>query len=326
MPSRKIEQQLEALSGLRAQGLTGQTVSALRTALGDRSNVVVAKAAKITADLGIQALIPDLLSAFDRLFENPKESDAQCWGKNAIAKALKDLGHSSSQEFLRGLEHIQMEPVWAGEEDTATVLRGICALALVQCADVMRQDVMRHLVNTLRDAIATVRLDAVRALEQMEGEEAALLLRLKALLGDEEPGVIGQALESLLRLEHAAAVPFVAKFLHSGGDIAEETALALGASRLPAALDVLKQTWRDERFLLPQDVLLSAISSSRQESAIEFLLDIVRTGREPEALAAITALALHRGSGEIRAQVAAAVESRNESAIKEKFRSEFEQP
>jgi hypothetical protein len=326
MPSRKIEQQLDVLSGLRAHGPTEQTIAALRTALGDRSNVVVAKGAKIATDLGIKALVPDLLSAFARLFENPRQSDPQCWGKNGIAQALKDLGHSGSQEFLRGLEHVQMEPVWGGEQDTATVLRGICALALVQCADITRHDAMRNLVNTLADAIGTVRMDVVRALEQMDGEEAALLLRLKALLGDEEPAVIGQALESLLRLEHAAAAPFVAKFLHAGGDVAEEAALALGASRLPAALDVLTQTWSDERFLFPQDVLLRAISSSRQESAIEFLLDIVRTGREREAVAALAALALHRGSEEIRAQVAAAVESRNEPAIREKFRSEFQQP
>lgn len=121
MPSRKIEQQLEALSGLRAQGPTEQTSAALRAALADQANVVVAKAAKIAADLGMSALLPDLVSAFDRMFENPRESDPQCWGKNAIAKALKDLGHSSSQEFRRGLKHVQMEPVWGEQEDTATV-------------------------------------------------------------------------------------------------------------------------------------------------------------------------------------------------------------
>jgi hypothetical protein len=323
MPSRKIEQQLDALTGLRAQGPTEQTIGALRAALTDRANVVVAKAAKIAADLGITALLPDLVAAFDRMFENAAQTDPQCWGKNAIAKALKDLGHSSAQEFLRGVQHVQMEPVWGGQEDTATVLRSTCALALVQCTDISRQHVMRHLIDTFVDPTATVRADIARTLEQMEGEEAALLLRLKALIGDQEPAVTGQVLESLLRLEHAAAVAFVAKFLHSGGDVAEEAALALGASRLTAALETLKQTWSNERFLLPQDVLLRAISSSRQESAIEFLLDIVRTGREREAISALAALELHRASSEIRAQVAAAVESRPEPTIRERFRKEL---
>lgn len=184
---------------------------------------------------------------------------------------------------------------------------------------------MRHLIDTFVDPTPTVRADVARTLEQMEGEEAALLLRLKALLPDKEPAVTGQVLESLLRLEHAAAVPFVAKFLRSGGDVAEEAALALGASRLTAALEVLKQTWSNERFLLPHDVLLRAISSSRQESAIEFLLNIVRTGREREAISAIAALELHRASAEIRAQVAAAVENRPEPTIRGRFRKEYSQ-
>jgi hypothetical protein len=324
MPSRKIEQQLEKLSGLRDHAPYHDTVAALRSALANPVNVVVAKAARIVADLGLHSLLPELLSAFDRLFENPKQTDPQCWGKNALAKALKDLGHAGSHEFLRGLNHVQMEPVWGGQEDTATVLRSICALALVQCTDITRPAAMRHLVDTFTDDTAPVRADIARTLEQMEGEEACLLLRLKALLGDKEPPVTGQVLESLLRLEHDAAVPFVAKFLDAGGDVAEEAALALGASRLPAALDLLKQTWTNSRILVPEDVLLRAISTSRQESAIHFLLEIVRTGREREAIAALAALELYRGSNEICAQIASAVESRNEPAIHDRLRLGFE--
>ncbi|HEX3681568.1 MAG TPA: hypothetical protein VHU83_03425 [Bryobacteraceae bacterium] len=323
MPSRKIEQQLEKLSGLHAHVPDEPTLAALREALANPVNVVVAKAARIAGDLGTRSLLPELLSAFHRMFENPRHTDPQCWGKNALAKALKDLGHAGSQEFLRGLHHIQMEPVWGGQEDTATVLRGACALALAQCTDITRQDVMRHLIEAFTDETATVRADIARALEQMEGEEACLLLRLKALLGDKEPAVTGQILESLLRLEHAAAVPFVAKFLKAGGEVAEEAALALGASRLPAALEILKQTWTDARILVPEDVLLRAIGTSRHESAIEFLLNVVREGREREAMAALAALVLYRGSPEIRAPVAAAVESRNEPALHEEFRRGF---
>jgi hypothetical protein len=324
MPSRKIEQQLEKLSGLRAHSSDPETLAALRAALANPVNVVVAKAARIAADLGMQSLVPGLLSAFYRMFENPKQTDPQCWGKNALAKALRDLGHAGSQEFLRGLNHVQMEPVWGGQQDTATVLRSTCALALVQCTDITRPAVMRHLIDTLTDETATVRADVARTLEQMEGEEACLLLRLKALLGDKESAVTGQVLESLLRLEHAAAVPFVATFLHAGGEVAEEAALALGASRLSAALDILKQTWTDARILVPEDVLLRAISTSRQESAIEFLLEIIQNGREREAIAALAALELHRGSTEILAAAASAVESRNEPAIHDAFRGAFQ--
>jgi hypothetical protein len=324
VPSRKIEQQLDALSALRAQGATEQTIAALRKALSSPINLAVAKAASIAADLALQPLLPDLRAAFHRRFDNPARTDPQCWGKNAIAKALKDLGHSESEDFLRGLHHIQMEAVWGGQQDTAAVLRSTCALALVQCTDITRRDTLRHLIDAFTDPFATVRTDIARALEQLEGPEPPLLLRLKARLGDEDSAVTGQVFESLLYLEHDAAVPFVAEFLHPHGAVAEEAALALGASRLPAALDVLKQTWTDSRMLIADDVLLRAISSSRQDAAIEFLLDLVRTGPEREALAAIGALELHRGSAEIRAKLAAEVESRNQPAIHDSFRNEFQ--
>jgi hypothetical protein len=341
MPSRKIEQQLDLLSGLRAQGPTEQTLTALRKALANPINVVVAKAATIAADLALQPLVPDLCAAFNRLFENPARTDAQCSGKSAIGQTLKDLGYSESNEFVRGLHHVQMEPVWGGQEDTAAPLRGTCALALVQCTDITRRDTLRHLIDALADPFATVRTDVVRALEQLEGHEAALLLRLKARAGDEDAAVTGQVLESLLHLEQEAAIPFVTEFLKHGGAVGdfeahrpiggrcalcEEAALALGASRLPAAVEVLKQTWAESRFLIPEDVLLRAISSSRQDSAIEFLLDIVRTGREREAIAAIDALELHRASPEIQEQLTRAVASRGETATQERFQRSTNPP
>src|SRR5262249_32966336 len=159
----------------------------------------VAKAAKLTLELEIHDLTPDLAGAFDRLFEKPVETDPQCWGKNAIAIALRDLGYQSSEPFLRGLRHVQMEPVWGGREDTAQALRAACCAALPQCGDLTRDDVLRHLVDAFTDASDKVRVDAARSLEHMGGADAALLLRLKARIGDKETHVIGQVFESLLR-------------------------------------------------------------------------------------------------------------------------------
>lgn len=140
MKNDRVEQQLENLRALRALGPTEAAVAVLRKALRDRVNVVVAKAAAITAEFQLQSLIPDLLEVFNRLFEKVRDTDPQCWGKNALAKALKDLGHSESAAFLRGMRHIQMEPVWGGEADTAAPLRGTCVLAVVQCIDIPREE------------------------------------------------------------------------------------------------------------------------------------------------------------------------------------------
>ena len=67
-------------------------LAAVRKGLLDRVGLVVAKAAKIAAETQMHEALPDLVTAFNRLFEKPTERDPQCWGKNAIAKALMDLG------------------------------------------------------------------------------------------------------------------------------------------------------------------------------------------------------------------------------------------
>ena len=129
---RRFEEQLAALDGLRQQPSEAR-VEPLRKALGDRNNFVVARAADLVREFGLADLTPDLLKAFDRFFENPEKSDPQCWAKNAISRALAALELQEPEIFLRGMRHIQLEPVYGGRSDTAGTLRGTCALALVQC-------------------------------------------------------------------------------------------------------------------------------------------------------------------------------------------------
>ena len=292
MAVRNIEAQLEQLSRLRT-GTPAQAASPVRKALADRVNLVVAKAATIAGELLIRDLEPDLVCAFERLLEDPVKRDPQCWGKNAIAKALKELEYRESPVWLRGARHIQMEPVWGGQADTAATLRGICLLALVACTDLKREEILRHLVNALTEAAAPVRVDAARALAQMGGEEGALLLRMKARMGDSEPSVTGQTLESLLALERKEALPFVAEFLNPpGGEVAEEAALALGASRMAAAVELLREVWARTRHPEFRAVLLRALCISRDEQALVFLDDLAKNGREQDAADARAALAL----------------------------------
>jgi HEAT repeat protein len=310
MAHRKVEDEIEALNRFRDVP-PAEAVPALRKALGDRVNLIVAKAAKIATESRLHDLLPDLLAAFDRLMEKPAARDPQCWGKNAISKALVELEHPHAAPFLRGLAHVQMEPVWGGEEDTAPTLRGTCALALPACIDIGRAEVLRLLVNAVADPAVTVRADALRALAQMQGDEAILLLRLKARLGDVESHITGQVFDHLFQLEGAHALEFVAGFLFAKEDgVREEAAMALGSSRQPAAAARLTDTWdhqRDPQFRL---VLLRALSATRQPAALEFLLNLVRIGRIGDAAQALEALALHRDSPDIRRQVEEAASSR----------------
>jgi HEAT repeat protein len=293
MANDKVEKQLAALKSLREAGLTEQSTAQLRNALTDRVSLVVAKAAQICGELHAIALFPDLKAAFEQMFES---KDAQCWAKNALAKTLKDLGLQESAFFLRGIRHVQMEPVWGGSEDTAATLRGICAMGLVQCTDLPRDEVLRCLIDALVDKVASVRGDAVRSLEQMGGREVLLLLRLKARLGDEEPRVAGEVLEAILHMEGQIAIPFVTGFLqHKNEEVADEAALALGASRLPQVFDPLKRAWEQR----PSPVYLRALSLSRLENALDFLLNLLEKGRRRDAEEALYALELHKGTEDV---------------------------
>ncbi|HTS28637.1 MAG TPA: hypothetical protein VMH81_22355 [Bryobacteraceae bacterium] len=321
MAHRKIETEVEQLGKLR-EAPREEAIAGLRKALADRVNLVVAKAARLIAEMQLRELEPDLLRAFDRLFEKPAERDPQCWAKNAMANALRDLDYRESEPFVRGFRHVQLEASYGKPVDTATTLRGICLLSLPGCADLRREDILRFLVDGLTDEASTVRTEAARGLEQMEGEGGALLLRLKARLGDSEAAVVGQVFDSLLRLEGERGISFVAGFLQSSSEARDEAALALGSSRLEGGVVVLENTWESAKEPEYREVLLRALGLTRQERAREFLLRQVREGRGPDARAALEALAADRGSPELRRQAeAAAVEAGPE--IEARFRRLF---
>ena len=163
MANRRVEEEIERLSALREAGSGPATMAALRKALGGRIGLVVAKAAKVAAELEAREVVPQLVGAFERMFENPVERDPQCWAKNAIAKALTAMDYRESEPYLRGARHVQMEPVWGGQEDSATTLRGICLLGLVTCSDVRRETIFRVLVDAMADASRDVRAEIGRA-------------------------------------------------------------------------------------------------------------------------------------------------------------------
>ena len=312
MANRKVEEQIDTLSRLQEDGPEPATVTAVRKALRDRVGLVVAKAAKVAASLQLREVIPELLEAFDRLFEDATHRDPQCWGKNAIAKALGELDYRQGAPYLRGARHVQMEPVWGGQEDTAPILRGICLLSLIACSDIGREVVLRCLVDALVEPAQTVRTEAVRAIAEIGGDDSALLLRLKARAGDAESAVVGQAFDGVLRLEGPPAIPFVAGFLRTATEYVQaEAALSLGSSRLPAAVEALEEGWTGTRDPALREVIARAISASRQERGFVFLLDLVKNARPAESSMALEALKIHRESPEIWKRVEEAVRERN---------------
>ena len=288
MPAkRNFEEQLAALDAVRDMSEEDR-VTALRKALGHRNNFIVAKAADMVREFALAHLAPDLLAAFDRFFENPGKIDPQCWAKNAISRSLAALECEDADVFLRGMRHIQMEPVWGGSSDTAGTLRATCALALVQCRSLTDKDLLEHLLELLADKDKAVRAEAVRAIEQV-GSSASLLLRLRAVLGADEPEVLGACYSGILRTEGHSAIPWVGRFLAAADDAAAEAALAIAGTHSPEAFELLRVCFAKDGDPWWRSVLLSAIALTRQDAAIELLLDLV--GNEaPQAEAAIEAV------------------------------------
>jgi hypothetical protein len=148
----------------------------------------------------------------------------------------------------------------------------------VQCRSLSDTDLLQHLLELLGDKDKSVRVEAVRAVEQVGSPGAGLLLRLRAVLGADEPEVLGACYGGVLRLEGKSAIPWIARFLAGGDDLSAEAALAIAGDRSLESFRALRQ-----RFVAkpPSDpwfcsVLLSAIALTRQQEGFDFLLDLVR--------------------------------------------------
>jgi HEAT repeat protein len=325
--SRGFEKELAGLEALSealkaSPAPDAAQIEELRKALAHRNNCLVSKAAKLVGDAELFALLPEVLAAYDRFFIDAAKTDPQCWAKNALSKALVKLGHRTKDAYLRGMRHHQLEPVWGGQSDTAGALRGTCTHALVDCPGISDSDLLTALLEPLTDTDKTVRIEAARAIAQVGGVSAALLMRLRALLGKDEPEVLGAVYSALLSLEGASAIPLVAKALEDGDDTAAEAAFALADMRSPEALAALLARLRAGADGWFTSVLLSAIALTRLPEALDFLIAcIARDAREaPEAIEAIGRIA---PSAELRARVEKAVEQADSMRLQQAFRQHF---
>jgi HEAT repeat protein len=269
MSKQDIEANAAAIDALR--NTPEEAPALVKKALADRNNYLVSRAARVAGELHLVEMAPLMLAAFDRFMKDPAKTDPQCWAKNEIAKALKDLGHNDADVYLRGSRHVQMEPVWGGQVDTAGKLRGSCLLALIDCR-VDDVTLLNLLADALADPLKEVRVDAALALSHAGIPESCAVLRLKAKLGDPELEVTGQCLASLLALSPRDGVPFAAKFLDSEDDeLTLEAASALAQCHDEAVLGVLKAFWK--RKLAPEvrNGLRMILKASRYKD--EFELD-----------------------------------------------------
>ena len=322
--SRGFDNELATLEALAvelraAHAANTEQVEFLRKVLAHRNNYLVSKAARLAGDLELAQLLPDILTAFDRFFIDPVKTDPKCWAKEALAKALVKFGHRSKGEYLRGMRHHQLEPVMGGKADSAAVLRGTCAHALVDCPGISDADLLTALLEPLTDDDKTVRMEAARAIGNVGGVSAMLLMRLRAMQGNDQPEALGAVYSALLSLEGAAAVPLVAKALEAGDEAAGEAAFALSELRSAEALAALLARLRDSADPWFTTVLLSAIALTRLPEAVDFLLAKI-AGDNRDAADAIEAIARIAPGDELRARITEAVDQADSLRLRNALR------
>jgi HEAT repeat protein len=214
-----------------------------------------------------------------------------------------------------------MEGSFGPPVDAAAKLRGISALAL---ARTRHPSALDEIVSLLVDQWPEARAGAVRALAVNGGSAGALLLKLKILTGEREPDVLAECFSGLLSTAPERSLPLIAGFIDSEDiAVAEAALLALGSSRLPDALDLLKA--RQERTIGGplRKIALLAIAMIRSDTAIEFLLASLAECSPAMAEDVVAALALFRTNERVRSRVESVVAQRNEESTNEVFRQHF---
>ncbi len=317
---QSLEAKLARLREIRGEPSSPQALQALRTGLRDASNIVAAEAAEIAGLAHLTDLAPDLVAAFERFLDQPEKRDKQCRAKIAIVEALNKMEYGDEGFFLRGVRYTQPEPVWGGSQDSAVPVRVGCAFGLVR---LRYRGVLPLLVDMLVDREKAARVGAAQALAYSGTEAAGLLLRLKARGGDRDPAVISECFGGILELGPEQGVAFVAEFLTSEDEAIQEGALlALGSSRRPEALEVLKAFARRSAGDL-LEVAHVAMALLRLPAATDHLLALVADPSRAVAAAAIGALAVQRYDPHVRERSAAAVAATNDPVLQTVFENRF---
>lgn len=319
--SQDLDSKLQRLA-LVARDLPAESaLDEFRKALQSSNHTVVARAAQLAGRAKAYDLVPALVDAMARLVAMPAASDKGCTAKMAIARALEALDCQQYEPFLLGVKHIQLEPAYGEPVDTAAELRGECAITL---ARMHYPDIYFLALDLLFDKERNARLAAATVLGAIPGEASELLLRMKLRLPEEDPGVVQKCFAGLLNVNADRSWEFVERFLRSSdSQKAESAALAIGESHDERAYPTLRSAVDDIATSESKRVLLLAMVLTRNDQAVEYLLEQVKTGSPGRAALALEALSVNSADLRVREMVLDAVESRQDRRIDEVFRRCF---
>jgi len=312
-----IDRRLADLTALAKSSEPEQLIEALRRALTDKNNLIIARAALIAGEKNLAQLVPDLAASFHRLMD---KEDKGCTGSTAIIKALYEIGAAEEAVFIQGVQHVQMEATWGGKSDVAAELRGWSAMGLVRMAS---RRATEMIVPLLVDPEFQARVMGIRAAAYSGKDELMWLLRLKALMGDREIDATAECLSGLMRGWPRQCAEFVGSFIDRSDDLRQGALAALSESRSREAFAVLKNAF-DER-LDPnfRREIMEAMANLRREEAMDFLIGIIREGSAGTARDAIHALKAYRADQAIAARVKEAAAGHENLTIGDAVREIF---
>lgn len=318
----KMEERLAQIKALEGEApLAEEQVRLLRDAMGDASGVLIAAAARVSRKRMLPVLVPDLVRAFNDLLAKPAKVDKGCLAKASVAEALNALDYGDPEPFLHGVRYTQWEPAYGRTIETAGRVRAECAIGL---ARISYPRAAREILPLLMDVEPAARAGGVQALAYLGGDAGDQLLRLKALVGDERPAIIGECLSSLMKMDPAGSAEFVARFLESSDlSVVEEAAMALAGWQDPQVARILCKCRTSRTDSVFRERLLVPIAMTRCDEAIEVLEAVILDEPQDSALAALKAAAMHRHDPHWRDRFAKTVADREDPALSRAFEKEF---
>jgi HEAT repeat protein len=310
-----IEQALDDLAAVRKEPSSEASRERLAKGLASASNLVIAKAANLVREYKLAGHSEAMADAFAQLMLDPYKLDKGTAALTAIAQALLETraGAEAEPVYRAGVRHVQLDGPPA-ERDNAGQLRGYCGLGL---ADLKTRDAMTQLVDLLADPEPATRIAGARGLGRFGPADAGLVLRLKLRVGDLNADVLGECMTGMLLLDPSGSIAAVIERLsHEQPEVRDAAAMALGESRLTAALSPLCEHFAREADVQSRKMALLAIALLRSAAAVDYLVNVVASFPVNDAVAAVEALNLYRHDVSLRERVRVHVERRGEEPLK----------
>lgn len=309
LKSRSVANRLEAVRRSRLLSSEEKREMLLR-ALVDRSNLVVAEAAKALIGAGDSEVATLMIERYTWFAADGPRRDPGCVARWQLITALASYGdRRAAPLFFNAIETVQIEPSGAGLEDMAVGLRGQAALALSQLGlpgallaiSVLLFDDDPKVPTAPQEApFATLlaRRMAIQALSNLGDPGAVVALGLKLAYPNEEvPEVLVECMDAIARLDDKAALKLIPPYLSERNPYlvaGAATALAaLSAAHLELVLDLLVDACLNQSQEAREAIAL-AIASMRGDDAF-WALGELSTSEDPSVRMAVIPAVAHKG-------------------------------